>query len=378
MTADAPRRVRARRAVVKLGSQVLTRADGGGLDRAVFEGLARDVAELRSRGVEVVVVSSGAVAAGLARLGRTERPAAIPEVQALAAVGQINLVWLYKQVFGDQGLVVGQILLTRDDLENRRRYQNARDAVTALLRLGVVPVINENDSVVVDEIKFGDNDHLSAMVTNLVEADLLVLLTDTEGLYDRDPKTDPGARLLERVDEVDDAVASCVGDSVSRLGRGGMGSKVQAAKHATVGGAAAVIASGKQPRVLARVVDGEPVGTYFPPRADRLRRRKHWIAYTAQPQGRVFLDAGAVRAIVSGGKSLLPKGILQVEGAFERGEAVSLVGPDSVEIGRGLVRYNAAELRQVAGLASWEIVARLGYKFGDEAVHRDDLVVLSS
>ncbi len=377
MTADAPRRVQARRVVVKLGSQVLTRADGGGLDRSVFEGLARDVAELRRRAVDVVVVSSGAVAAGLARLGLAERPAAIPEVQALAAVGQINLVWLYKQVFGDQGLVVGQILLTRDDLENRRRYQNARDAVTALLRMGVVPVINENDSVVVEEIKFGDNDHLSAMVTNLVEADLLVLLTDTEGLYDRDPKKDPGARLLERVDAADDA-ASFVGDSVSRLGRGGMGSKVQAAKHATVGGAAAVIASGKLPRVLARIVDGESVGTYFPPRADRLRRRKHWIAYTAQPQGRVFLDEGAVRAIVSGGKSLLPKGILQVEGAFERGEAVSLVGPDGVEIARGLARYNAAELSRVAGLASWEIVARLGYKFGDEAVHRDDLVVLSS
>ncbi len=377
MTADAPRRVQARRMVVKLGSQVLTRADGGGLDRAVFEGLARDVAELRRRGIEVVVVSSGAVAAGLGRLGLVERPAAIPEVQALAAVGQINLVWLYKQVFGDQGLVVGQILLTRDDLENRRRYQNARDAVTALLRMGVVPVINENDSVVVEEIKFGDNDHLSAMVTNLVEADLLVLLTDTEGLYDRDPKRDPGARLLERVDAADDA-AAFVGESVSRLGRGGMGSKVQAAKHATVGGAAAVIASGKQPQVLARIVDGESVGTYFPPRADRLRRRKHWIAYTAQPQGRVFLDDGAVRAIVSGGKSLLPKGILQVEGAFERGDAVSLVGPDGVEIARGLARYNAAELSRVAGLASWEIVARLGYKFGDEAVHRDDLVVLSS
>ncbi len=366
---------RARRVVVKLGSLVLTTASGV-LDRGVFEGLAHDVAELRRRGLDVTIVSSGAVAAGIGRLGLGERPATIPEIQAVAAVGQINLVWLYKQVFGARGLPVGQVLLTRDDLENRRRYQNAKQALMAMFRMGIVPVVNENDTVVVDEIKFGDNDNLSAMVTNLVEADALVLLTDTEGLYDRDPKVHPDARLVESVESVDEAVARFVGSSVSRCGTGGMATKLLAAKLATHGGAAVVIASGKVPNALLRILRGERLGTYFPPKADRLRRRKHWIAYTAKPMGRVRIDAGAVRALVEGGKSLLPKGIVGVEGAFDRGEAVSVVGPSGEEVARGLVAYSADETRQIAGLASWEIADRLGYKYGDEVIHRDDLVVL--
>ncbi len=365
----------ARRVVVKVGSQVVTTPEGD-LDRAFFESLAQDVEVLRGRGVEIVVVSSGAIAAGVGRLGLSGRPGSIPETQAVAAVGQINLVWSYKEVFGSHGLAVGQILLTRDDLENRRRYLNAKNTLTALFRMGVVPVVNENDTVVVEELKFGDNDNLSAMVTNLMEADCMVILTDTEGLYDRDPKVHPDATLLSQVDEVDATVEAFVGSSRSAVGTGGMGTKLMAAKRAVHGGAHVVIASGRQPHALARILDGERLGTYFRAMEDRLTRRKHWIAYTVKPLGRLILDEGAVRAVASQGKSLLPKGIRSVEGGFERGDAVCLMGPDGAEIARGLTNYNSEEVKKIAGLATWGITDRLGYKYNDEVVHRDDLVVL--
>ncbi|MBI5016587.1 MAG: glutamate 5-kinase [Deltaproteobacteria bacterium] len=366
-----------RRAVVKVGSQVLTTADFQ-LERDVFEALADDVVELRRRGIEVAIVTSGAVAAGIGRLGLTEKPKTIPEKQAVAAVGQLNVLWLYKEVFGTRGLAVGQVLLTRDDLENRRRYQNAKSTLQTLFRMGIVPVINENDTVMVEEIKFGDNDNLSALVTNLVEADCLVILSDIEGLYDRDPKSDPGARLLPRVDAVDETVEAFVGASKSHAGTGGMGTKLLAAKRATHGGAAVVIASGKVPHNLLRVFDGEEVGTFFPPTDDPLTRRKHWIAYTVKTLGRLVIDRGAVQAILGRGKSLLPSGIRRVDGDFDRGDAVSLTDPAGTEIARGLVNYSAEETRRIAGLATWEIADRLGYDWGDEVVHRDDLVVLLS
>lgn len=374
-TTEAARRLPAvRRAVVKVGSQVLTTPDFQ-LDRDAFEALAEDVAGLRARGVDVVIVTSGAVAAGIGRLGLTEKPSSIPEKQAVAAVGQLNVMWLYKEVFGARDLAVGQLLLTRDDLENRRRYQNAKSALLTLFRMGIVPIINENDTVVVDEIKFGDNDNLSALVTNLVEADLLVILSDIEGLYDRDPKVHADARLLARVEAVDETVEAFVGDSKSKAGTGGMATKLLAAKRATHGGASVVIASGKVPHNLRRLFDGEEVGTYFPPTEDPLTRRKHWIAYTVKTQGRLVLDRGAVSAIVGGGKSLLPSGIRRVDGDFERGDAVSLADPRGHELARGLVNYGADEVRRIAGLATWEIADRLGYHYGDEVVHRDDLVV---
>ncbi len=363
-----------RRVVVKLGSMVLTGGNGT-LDRGLFLWLAEDVRALRAAGVEVAIVSSGAVAAGLDRLGLAVRPGSIPEVQAVAAVGQINLVQAYKEVFGDQGLIVGQVLLTRDDLENRRRYQNAKNTLQTLFRMDVVPVINENDTVVVEEIKFGDNDNLSAMVTNLIEADCLIILTDTEGLYDRDPKIYPDAQLLHRVDTVDDTVEAFVGRSRTAVGTGGMGTKLLAAKRAAHGGAGVVIASGRNPHALRRILADELLGTYFPPMEDRLTRRKHWIAYTVQPMGEIELDQGAVRALTDKGRSLLPKGIRAVRGAFDRGDAVRLLAPDGSEVGRGLTNYSAEEVRKIAGLASWEIADRLGYRFYDEVVHRDDLVV---
>ena len=364
-----------RRAVVKVGSQVLT-TRAGELDRGVFDWLADDVAHLRSQGVEIAIVSSGAVAAGMGRLGYAARPASIPDTQALAAVGQIDLVWLYKEVFGARGLSVGQVLLTRDDLENRRRYQNAKSALLTLFRMGAVPVINENDTVVVEEIKFGDNDNLSAMVTNLIEGDCLVILSDIEGLYDRDPKVHDGARLLSRVDAVDETVDSFVGASKSSVGTGGMATKLLAVRRAAHGGAASVIASGKHPNCLRKIFSGELVGTYFPPMEDRLTRRKHWIAYTVQPLGQLTLDDGAVGAIASKGKSLLPSGITAVQGDFDRGDAVRLVSSSGAEVARGLTNYSAAEVSEIAGLATREIADRLGYKYADEVVHRDDLVVL--
>jgi glutamate 5-kinase len=244
--------------------------------------------------------------------------------------------------------------------------------------MNVLPVINENDTVVVDEIKFGDNDNLSAMVTNLLEAECLVILSDIDGLYDQDPKQNSDARLVERVDAVDETVEAFVGSSRTNVGTGGMATKLLAAKRATHGGAAAVIASGKTPHSLARILDDEPLGTYFFPMEDRLRRRKHWIAYTVQPLGTLHLDAGAVAAISAKGKSLLPSGVRTVDGEFDRGDAVRLVGPDGAEMARGLTNYSADEIRRIAGLATREIAARLGYKFYDEVVHRDDLVVLAS
>ncbi|MDF1553326.1 MAG: glutamate 5-kinase [Deferrisomatales bacterium] len=366
---------KSRRVVVKLGSMVLTGGNGT-LDRNLFLWLAEDVRELRAAGMEVAIVSSGAVAAGLDRLGLTARPASIPEVQAVAAVGQINLMMAYKEVFGAEELMVGQVLLTRDDLENRRRYQNAKNTLQTLFRMDVVPVINENDTVVVEEIKFGDNDNLSAMVTNLIEADCLIIFTDTEGLYDRDPKIYPDANLIHRVDTVDETVEAFVGQSQTAVGTGGMGTKLLAAKRAAHGGAGVVIASGRHPHALRRILADEQLGTYFPPMEDRLTRRKHWIAYTVQPLGELELDQGAVRALRDKGRSLLPKGIHAVRGAFDRGDAVRLLAPDGSEVGRGLTNYSAEEVRKIAGLASWEIADRLGYRFYDEVVHRDDLVVV--
>jgi glutamate 5-kinase len=273
---------------------------------------------------------------------------------------------------------VAQVLLTGGDLAERRRFTNAQNTLATLLEYRVVPVINENDTVAVDEIKFGDNDNLSALVTNLVEADCLIIFTDTEGLFDKDPKAFPDARLLSRVDLVDETVESFVGASKSKAGTGGMATKLLAAKRATHVGAAAVIASGKKERGLTRILSGEELGTYFPPMEDRLTRRKHWIAYTVKPSGRVFLDSGAADAISKRGKSLLPSGIRGVEGDFDRGDAVMLIGPDGTECAKGLTNYGAEEVRKIAGLATREIADRLGYKYADEVVHRDDLVVVET
>jgi glutamate 5-kinase len=374
---DSSRRALAevRRVVVKLGSQVVM-GEGHVPDPALFAWLCEDVAWMRERHVEVVLVTSGAVATGMGRLGHSERPATIPDKQALAAVGQLHLMSAYAEHFSRAGLVVAQVLLTGDDLRARSRYRNAQNTLEALLRHGTVPVINENDTVAVAEIKFGDNDNLSSLVASLVEADCLVILSDVEGLYDRDPKEDPNARLLRRVDGVDEAVAAFAGGTRSKVGTGGMATKLTAAKRAVHGGMSAVIASGRTPHALRRLFEGEEIGTFFTPAVNALHKRKHWIAYTAQAKGALRIDRGAVRAILERGTSLLPKGVTEVTGGFERGDAVEILSPDGEVVARGLTRYGAEEVRVIAGLASREIADRLGRKGADEVVHRDDLVVM--
>jgi glutamate 5-kinase len=362
-----------RRVVIKIGSGVISGTDG--LDDQVIENLAADVTELLDRGYEVVLVSSGAVAAGKGALGISGRPATIPLKQAAAAVGQSRLMRAYKEAFRRGSHTVAQVLLTRDDLANRRRYLNARNTLMALLDCKVVPIINENDTVVVEEIRFGDNDNLSALVTNLVEANLLVILSDVDGLFDSDPKRHADARLIPVVERITPELEASAGDTGNDLGTGGMGTKVKAAKRATLSGVGTVIVNGRTPQVLRRLFAGEELGTYFLPARDRMTAKKHWIAFTKKPRGKLFLDAGARRALVEGGKSLLPSGITGVEGSFDRGDAVRLCDGAGEEFATGVTNYSLPEVLHIMGRKSSEIEAILGYKYFDEVVHRDNLVL---
>lgn len=364
-----------RRVVIKIGSGVIS--SDAGLETDRVEALSRDILELRGRGLEVLVVSSGAVAAGKGELGITGRPQTIPLKQAAAAIGQSRLMRTYKDAFRTRGVTVAQVLLTRDDLANRRRYLNARNTLTTLLEYGVVPIINENDTVVVDEIRFGDNDNLSAMVTNLVEAQLLVILSDVDGLYDRDPRRHADARLITEVERITDEIEAMAGEAGSDLGTGGMATKIKAARRAALCGAGTVIINGRTPGVLSGLFDGGDHGTYFLPARDPLAARKHWIAFAKKPRGRLFLDEGARAAIIGGGKSLLPSGIRSVEGDFDRGDAIRLCTLDGEEFAKGVTNYSALELGRILGRNSREIEVILGYKYGDEIVHRDDLVINS-
>jgi glutamate 5-kinase len=362
-----------KRVVIKVGSGVIS--DNDGLDATMIEAIARSVSELRQRGLEVVIVSSGAVAAGKGDLGIVGRPRTIPLKQAAAAIGQSRLMRTYKESFRARGLTVAQVLLTRDDLANRRRYLNARNTLMTLLEYGVVPVINENDTVVVDEIRFGDNDNLSAMVTNLVEANLLVILSDVDGLYDSDPKNNPHAKLLPVVERITEEIEAMAGGAVTQLGTGGMATKIKAAKRASIYGVGTLIVNGRIPDVIQRVFAGEELGTYFLPARDRLAARKHWIAFTKKPRGKLFLDDGARKALIEGGKSLLPSGIQGVEGGFDRGDAVRLCDMHGEEFAKGVINYALPELLRIMGKKSSEIEAVLGYKYGDEVIHRDNLVL---
>lgn len=364
-----------RRVVIKVGSRVLT-DENGELDYDVLRQICADIAGLRKQGVEVVLVSSGAVAAGRSALGMTERPRTIPQKQAAAAVGQTRLMRAYEEAFAPFKLVVGQILLTADDLASRQRFLNARATLDALLGAGAVPVINENDTVAVDEIKFGDNDNLSALVTNLAEAGLLLILTDIEGFYSADPRTDPGARLVPLVRGVTREIERAAGGSGSSVGTGGMATKVAAAKKAGKNGVPTIMACGKRAGVIASAVAGDEIGTLFLPGGEGLNRRKHWIAYTLRPSGRLVVDAGARRALLEKGTSLLPSGVTAVEGRFERGSCVRICDMEGREIARGLADYGSEEISRLAGHKSCEIEALLGYRYGDELVHRDNLVLM--
>jgi glutamate 5-kinase len=365
----------ARRFVVKVGSTLVTNR-GAGLDASAIARWAGQVAKLRQTGRELVLVSSGAIAEGMQRLGWTRRPSAMHELQAAAAVGQMGLVQVYESCFRQHGLHTAQVLLTHADLADRQRYLNARSTLLTLLGLGIIPVINENDTVVTDEIRFGDNDTLAALVTNLVEADCLVILTDQQGLYTDDPRRNPQATLIRSAQAGEPRLEALAGGTGSTIARGGMLTKVLAAKRAARSGAQTVIASGNEADVLVRLAAGEAIGTLLTAQTTPLAARKQWLADHLQVAGRLGLDAGAAKALRSGGKSLLPVGVKSVEGEFERGAVVACLSPERAEIARGLVNYNAQESRRIAGRASSEIEAILGYIDRPELIHRDNLVLL--
>lgn len=364
-----------RRWVVKIGSALLT-DDGRGLNREAFSGWVEQMAAHVLDGRELVLVSSGAVAEGMSRMGWSRRPSALHELQAAAAIGQMGLIRAYETCFLKRGLHTAQVLLTHDDLTDRRRYLNAQSTLRTLIRLGVVPVVNENDTVANEELRFGDNDTLAALVTNLVEADLLVLLTDQDGLFDSDPRRNPGARLIgeSRVDNPE--LVRMAGDSVSGLGRGGMATKVRAARLAARSGAATVIAPGAAADVLTRVGRGDDIGTLLVPVQGPEAARKRWLAGHLQVRGRLVLDAGAVRVLRESGRSLLAVGVKEVVGGFSRGEVVSCVDPDGNEVARGLVNYSAVEADRIKGQPSSRIGEILGYMDEEELIHRDNLVLV--
>jgi len=367
---------KARRWVVKVGSSLLT-ANGRGLDHELIAAWAEQITALRARGTEVVLVSSGAVAEGMQRLGWRERPKALYELQAAAAVGQMGLIQAYESCFKRHGVHAAQILVTHDDLANRQRYLNARSTLRTLLTLAAVPVVNENDTVAVDEIRFGDNDTLAALVANLIEAEVLVLLTDQPGMYDADPRAHPEATLIReaRADDPElEAMAKAGG--VGSLGRGGMITKVKAAARAARSGAATVIAWGREPEVLGRIAAGEEVGTFFVPAREPIAARKRWLAGQLQAKGTLTLDEGAVKVLKQSGRSLLPVGVKKVEGNFLRGELVVCVGPDGAEVAKGLVNYSAEEATRIMGKGSEQIEALLGYVDEPELIHRDNLVLV--
>ncbi|RRJ83247.1 glutamate 5-kinase [Aestuariirhabdus litorea] len=361
--------------VVKIGSALLTN-DGKGLDLAAIGEWVDQMARLRGHGIELLLVSSGSVAAGMTRLGWVDRPGSMHELQAAAAVGQMGLVQTYESHFKRHDTLTAQVLLTHDDLSDRRRYLNARSTLTTLLRLGVVPVINENDTVVTDEIRFGDNDTLGALVANLVEADLLVILTDQKGLFTANPSTDPDAVLISESAANNPELPAMAAGGMGRLGRGGMSTKVKAAVLAARSGAHTLIVGGREPDVLPRLLAGEPLGTLLWPEQGRWVARKQWLAGHLQTRGVLHLDAGAVRVLRESGKSLLSVGVTRVEGRFVRGEMVRCVDEQGNDVARGLVNYGADEAARIAGRPSREIESILGYVDEPELVNRDNLVLV--
>ncbi|GAB1718552.1 MAG: glutamate 5-kinase [Nitrosospira sp.] len=363
-----------RRIVVKVGSSLVTN-QGQGLDHDALTRWAGQIAELKKMSKEIVLVSSGAIAEGIQRLGWKKRPHAVHKLQAAAAVGQMGLVQAYESCFRQHGLHAAQILLTHEDLSDRKRYLNARSTLITLLGMNIIPVINENDTVATDEIRFGDNDTLAALVTNLIEGSVLVILTDQGGLFTADPRKDPHARLVEEARAGDPALEAMAGGAGSDIGRGGMLTKVMAARRAARSGAHTVIASGHEPDVLVMLARGKAIGTQLLAETMTLAARKQWLADHLQMRGNLTLDEGAVKALTIGGSSLLSIGVTRIDGNFERGEVVGCLDPAGKEIARGLVNYNAAETRRILRRASSDIETILGYVGEPELIHRDNLVL---
>ncbi|QBC33153.1 glutamate 5-kinase [Pandoraea sp. XY-2] len=369
----------AKRLVVKVGSSLVTN-DGRGLDDVAIARWAQQIAALRHGGdarppKQVVLVSSGAIAEGMQRLGWVRRPTAIDELQAAAAVGQMGLAQVYETRFAEHGVRTAQILLTHADLADRERYLNARTTLLTLLRLGVVPIINENDTVVTDEIKFGDNDTLGALVTNLIDGDALVILTDQSGLYTADPRKDPKAEFVHEAEAGDERLEAMAGGAGTNIGRGGMLTKILAAKRAATSGAHTVIASGREDDVLVRLASGEAIGTQLVARTAVLTARKQWMADHLQVRGRVVIDAGACKKLTQEGKSLLPIGVIDVEGTFARGEVIACVDEGGLEVARGLSNYSASEARLIRRHPSSDIEQVLGFANEPELIHRDNLIL---
>ncbi len=367
---------KARRVVIKIGSAVLTSSDQG-LDHTRIERLVSDISSIMGQGREVILVSSGAIAAGLAKLGlKKTKNMPLSVKQAAAAVGQSGLMWTYEKSFASHGLKVAQVLLTREDLSNRTRFLNARNTIQTLLDYSVVPIINENDTVSVDEIKFGDNDNLSGMVAHLSDAGLLVILSDIDGFFTADPRLDPSAELIPLVEKVTTELERGAGDAQTPVGTGGMRSKIMTAKKVGAIGIPMAIVNGKKNGTLLALFEGREVGTLFLPRPDRQDSRKHWIAYTVCSSGRVVVDNGAREALTQKGKSLLPGGVVKVEGNFKIGDCVSCSDIEGNVFARGLAKYSSGDLDRIKGLKTSQIASVLGHKDYDEVIHRDDLVIL--
>jgi glutamate 5-kinase len=364
----------ARRIVVKVGSALLVDSDTGLLNRAWLASLVQDVLRLRKRGQQVILVSSGAIALGKRHLGLPRGPLRLDESQAAAAVGQIRLAHAYKELLEEQGVTVAQVLLTLEDSERRRRYLNARATLESLLELGALPVINENDTVATAEIRYGDNDRLAARVAQMTAADCLVLLSDVEGLFTADPNRDSGAQFIERVTNITPEIEAMAGRTQSDVGSGGMATKILAARIAVTAGCHMCIAAGKHQHPVSRIEEGARC-TWFVPSATPVAARKQWIAGTLRPAGAITIDAGAQRALLEG-KSLLPAGVSGIRGSFERGDTVSVLGPDGTEIARGIIAYSDADATRIMGRKSSEIEALIGFRVRDEMIHRDDLVIL--
>ncbi len=364
----------AQRWVVKIGSSLVT-AGGRGLDTRAIRAWAAELAELRASGAEILLVSSGAVAEGMSRLGWTRRPHALHELQAAAAVGQTGLVQAYESAFADHGIRTAQVLLTHDDLADRKRYLNARSTLRTLVGLGCLPIVNENDTVANEEFRFGENDTLAALVANLTQADALVVLTDTEGLYSSDPRIDPDAHVIREGQAGDPALAAMAGGAGSIWGRGGMASKVDAAARAARSGTATVIAPGSEQHILTRLRAGESLGTLLEPTQEPLMARKRWLANQLRLSGELIVDAGAANALRKSGVSLLAVGVQAVKGTFRRGEVVACLDPEGTEVARGLVNYAADEIDRIKGRPSHEIESLLGYVAEPELIDRDNMVI---
>lgn len=358
-----------------MGTSTLT-YDTGHLNLAGIERLVRQLADLHNQGKEIILVSSGAVGAGMGRMGLLKRPRNLPDKQALAALGQGILMQFYMKLFSEYGKTAAQVLLSRGDFDERNRYLNSRHALQAVLAYGMIPVINENDVVAVEQLRFGDNDTLSAMVASLVDADLLIILSDISGLYTADPRVDPSAALMTEVKEITPEIEELAGGAGSKNGTGGMITKIMAAKIAVNSGIGMIIADGSMEQVLNKVISGEEIGTYFLPKEYKLHSRERWLAFGQTRHGRLIIDSGAVKALLSRGTSLLPSGLIEVKGDFEAGDAVEIFDEGGKEIARGLVNYSCQELQKIKGCQCSEIFSVLGHKDYDEVIHRDNMVLL--